>query len=395
MGLKEDFSAASQCNLYDDYGVISFNDFIANTGDTEGRIAARRNVQLGNGFSVGDGIDVTAGDTPEEFGVIGGYDVTWGSGRLTPDDLSNTGPTENIFAGSTHTVPDYLEDRVTGDCAGSPGCLDSDFRGLRDCYTALSDSYCAQPNDNIADVKFLYSALFVECTDNTDASITLNLKASDFANFQWISTENCYFGAEWTINIDLDVSDLVIQGDVFPAPNGKVTYNFCHDRTASGDDCDGTVTIKNALNGNILAPNIGIVQAEGVILGKVVTCNFSGDGQVQVNLPDSELPFLIQSVLLDRINGGSTFHVESLSSFIEGDPVVLGGEQNIVSHISESTITFANDVPSSVGKGTVISTTVNPPFSDRYTGRESHSSSSVLTVSFSVIFMTIFALFFL
>jgi len=290
-----------------------------------------------------------------------------------------------------------------GPNCSTPGCLDSKFRDLRSCYADKSTDLCDQEEKNIADVQFKYSALFIECDDDTAAEIVLNLKASDFDKFQWISTENCFFGANWYLNIDVDVDDFVIQGDVFPAPNGKVTYNLCKARTAAGDECDGTVTIKNALNGNILAPNIAIVQDTGVILGRVVACNFQADGQAQINSPDSDLPFLIQTAITQLTHGGDIFHVEFDGGIVDGDDVEHNGQHLKVDGVHKkkdgsSEIQVTNSIKGDAQVGSILSTTANPPFSDRFiasrSNSKSKSSSSTLVISFSAFLMAFIALFF-
>jgi len=301
--------------------------------------------------------------------------------------------TENIFAGSSFTSPQVngILDRWIANCS-TPGCLDQDFAEARICYTDLSNNYCALENKNIKSVAIKYSGLFITCKEESGSDNVVNLKASDFSKFTWIATQNCLLGAQWIVNIDLDIDDLVIQGDVFPAPNGKVTYNFCKERQATGTDCDGTVTIKNALNGNILAPNIGIKQLDGVILGRVVVCNFEGPNQVQINKFDSALPVQIQGACSDHANGGKYLPVEDFSNIKEGDEIEVHKEKHTVDGLkisgSSKFLVVAPALSSSVEPGTRFTAQVSPPFSSRYiqSSDKESSSTTILQVSALLVF---------
>jgi choice-of-anchor A domain-containing protein len=79
---NSDFNLGGFNLSFFDYHVISFGGFKANTGDIEGRLAARGTVDLGYGFSVADKIEPKDNSLP--YSIIGGS-LSWGSGALYPD----------------------------------------------------------------------------------------------------------------------------------------------------------------------------------------------------------------------------------------------------------------------------------------------------------------------
>lgn len=247
-----------------EYNVISFGNFVANTGDVEGRVMVRNDFTVGNGYSVGFELS-TANNVPDrhqDYSLIVGRNCEWGSGSLHPDGtgLPKAGAVENAFCGSSFNGADYLASRVAGSCSGSTGCLDSVFDAAKSCYEGYSSSL-ASPADNTQH-SIEYSALTVTCADNYATSYYLTLTAAEMTQFTYYVTVNCNYQAYWTINVASGSDDVVLSGDSFPAVPGAVVYNIQGCRTIQVRD--------TAVNGHVLATCGTLNQTGGVILGKTV-----------------------------------------------------------------------------------------------------------------------------
>jgi choice-of-anchor A domain-containing protein len=315
-----------ETSSWKNYDVIVINNFTANTGDVQGRLAVGNDFQVGAGFSVGDQLT-----TPNAtYSLVVGGNANWTSGRLFPDSLS--GPAENVeyaFVGDKFTAPPDLQDRRTKNCS-QPGCLQSTFETAQQCYSTISQSYCGQPDYNVQ-YEFKYSGLFITCIDSSlQKTNIINLNASDFSKFTYTSTDNCKIGANWIINIHIPAGTFAnISGDVWPTAAGTAVYNFCHDNEAPGQGCyPNVVTLQNAINGNILGPHTAFYQPSGVIIGRMIACNYEGK-QSQFNRPCSPLPIFIQGAV-DAAAGGkrsgdSLVPVVTYGSVIAGDHVQFDG----------------------------------------------------------------------
>lgn len=248
---------------FQEFNVISFGGFFAETGDVEGRLAAKGYVSLGNGYSIGDKIDNST-DGYSAYSLIAGS-LKWIDGAIFPNN-------ENIFVASTDVdIPDYMNDRVQdGPC---DGCLDAIFTSVKNCYTSVQNYYSnLSPN---VEYEIKYSSLKITCGSSQDQYV-LNVASSTLNSITWYQTENCKAGSKWIINVGLnDNDDFTIQGDSFPASPEDVVYNILGN--------ERTITVKTGVNGAILSPNNILEQRSGVIRGKVVIGEVSYS--LQINKP--------------------------------------------------------------------------------------------------------------
>lgn len=169
-----------------DFNVITFNSFVATTGDIEGRLAAKRDVTLGAGYSIGYQLQ-TANNQPDNdlpYSLVSGGNVNWVSGQLYPDGsgLPFPGNEEDMFVAGTFTGPSYLNSRRTGGpCPSSNvNCLDTYFSAAHDCYQTYQDTL-ASYNDNVAKTTE-FSALELTCSDSTLDTYYITLTSSDLTS---------------------------------------------------------------------------------------------------------------------------------------------------------------------------------------------------------------------
>jgi len=261
--------------------VISFGDFNANTGDIDGRLAARGDVTLGSGYSIGYNLKTSTGtDRTRPFSLVAGGSVSWSSGALYPEGtgIPFAGAQEDMFVGGTFTGPDYLDALVVGGPCPVAGCLDSYFDAVQSCYTSYQNSL-ASNQQNVVSV-LQWSGLYLTCNSNSPIYY-LNLDASAFSQFTYVvSDSSCNSNAKWVINV-VGTGDVTLTGATFPAPANAVVYNII----GSGR----TVNVENiSLQGSVFAPNNRLYQPSGVITGRVV----AGDVvmSLQVNQPTCYSP---------------------------------------------------------------------------------------------------------
>jgi len=312
---------------FKDFDVVSFNNFLTNTGDTQGRIITRKSFELGNGYSVGDGL----GSASKPYALIGGDDSSWGSGAIY---------FENIYVGGNFTAPQYLGDSRTG---GPSGDADSTalfgplFGDAYSCYSAASTSLAAK-NQNV-NWTLAYEGILIECPVAT-ADLVLDITAADFNKIKWYCPNNCQSNAQWTINIDASEDTVVFGGDQFPAPGGYVTYNVytSSDDTADIDTCTNSVEIRTDVNGNLLAPHSSVYQVGGVLRGKAIVCNYNATTDAsQINRPCQKFNITLQTQVVDD-PAGSGVLVVSACNIIAGDEVTIQGETFIVDGADDDTL---------------------------------------------------------
>jgi len=286
-----DFPLGNGVYSFRDFNVISFNNFTANTGDIEGRLATRFNVSLGAGFSIGYELQ-TAGGVPDNdlpYSLVAGLDVDWISGALYPDGsgIPYPGNEENMFVGGEFIGSEDLSLRVTGGPCLETGCLDSYFNAAQQCYEGYQ-TILSSYSDNVAQV-VQWDGLFLTCFNSTADVYFVTLTSDVMTQYTYTSVDNCNFQAYWVINIAGN-DDITINGDSFPAICGGVVYNIL--------GSNRIITIEDtSVCGHILAPYNIIYQPGGVIVGKVVAGDISLSLQINkentcpnpgtVNLPTS------------------------------------------------------------------------------------------------------------
>jgi len=242
------------------YDVISFNNFIGSTGNVEGRVAVKNNVNVGYGWSVGSSTGKQAGDTFISYGLVAGGNVNWASGEIYPHNYpTQVGPvTENMFAGGSVTGADYILDRVKGNCS-TPGCLNQEFDDARSCYTAYQSSFAAK-TDNVQKV-IQWSGLTLTCDSATASEYVVTIHPSEMSQYTYVTLNNCASSARWIVNID--TTDNVVMNGVTITTGGTVIYNILGSgRTISV----GWIQVI----GSILSPYNSLDQTGGTITGKVV-----------------------------------------------------------------------------------------------------------------------------
>jgi len=246
-----------EASSFVEYNAISFKDFTATTGDIEGRLAARGNVNFGEGYSVGATLS-TVNDMPDRhqhYSLIVGGDLAWINGALFPNTLGAV--IERAYVAGSSSVPASIADRVD---TGSN--IDSIFDAAKTCYTGYQSTLKAQADNvkaTIAD-----SGLFLTCDSASADAYSVTLAGSVFTSFTYTVTVGCNFQSRWTINV-VGSDNVDISGASFPAIPGGTVYNV--ECTAAGQ----TVSIHDTqLFGHLLAPNCIVDQPSGVIVGKVV-----------------------------------------------------------------------------------------------------------------------------
>jgi len=239
-----------------------FGSFVANTGDVEGRIAVRNTATVGAGWSVGYELHHIASDLSLPYSMIVGNTLTFPSGAVYPDgsNVPFSGSQEDLFVGNSFNGPSYLNERVTGNCAGSTGCLDSQFDAVRQCYGGYQTEM-ASHSDNVA-ANIQWSGLTVTCNSATSRIYYLTLTPAQMSQFTYTVLNGCNSNARWVINIG-GSGPVTFTGASFPANPASVTYNVL----GSGR----TITVRDInLGGNLIAPYNTVNQPSGVIVGKVI-----------------------------------------------------------------------------------------------------------------------------
>jgi len=385
-----DFALGSEVHSFRDFQVISFGSFVADTGDIEGRLAARYDVTLGAGYSIGYELR-TAGNQPDNslpYSLVTGRDLCWLSGSLHPDGsgIPYAGDNEDAFVGRTvcADTPSYLRAEVTGVCGSAgEGCLESYFTASKSCYVGYQ-STLASLSDNVAQT-VLWSALQLTCSDNTADQYVVSLTPETMASYTYITVDNCNFQASWVINVR-GSGDVYFRGDSFPAIPGGIVYNVL----GNGRTIDVTGT---AVTGHILSPNNVLHQTGGVIVGKVVVGDITFALQInKYSCPNPGVVTIPSPVVEDSPAGSPSITVASLA-FIVGDNLNIDGSAgHIVTGTDGKKITFSPALSHNVAAGAIASADV-----DGNTGRtlsdSEASSSSIVSVSIALL-VAMLALFF-
>jgi choice-of-anchor A domain-containing protein len=241
--------------------MISFNNFISNYGDVEGRLAVKNTALIGWGYSVGYELHSIATDQTLPYSLVVGGTLNFGSGAIYPDgtNVPHAGAAEKIFVGTSFNGPDYLGEEVTGTCA-TPGCLDSAFDALQACYGGYQSALAAG-TDNV-DALIQWSGLYLTCQSNSASTYYVTLQAADMSTYTWIDIENCNSNARWVINIP-GTDDVTFSGGSFPENAASVIYNV----QGSGR----TIRLRDSqLVGTLVAPYNSFSDVGSVVIGKVI-----------------------------------------------------------------------------------------------------------------------------
>jgi len=243
------------------YDMISFNNFISNFGDVEGRLAVKNLASIGWGYSVGYEIHGLSTDETLPYSLVVGGSLYFGSGAVYPDGSNSphTGLKENIFVGSSFTGPDDIATSVTGSC-DVKGCLDSAFDALQSCYGSYQQEMASHA-DNVAS-RVKSGGLHLSCDDPLATSYYATLDTAEMDSYSWIDVENCNANARWVFNIP-GTEDVNFSGGSFPGNAGSVVYNV----QGSGRN----VRVGGSqIVGSVIAPYNKFWDIGGVIIGKVI-----------------------------------------------------------------------------------------------------------------------------
>jgi choice-of-anchor A domain-containing protein len=290
-----------------DFNVISFNDFNAETGDVEGRLAAGRDVNLGAGYSVGYELQ-TATNQPDRhlpYSLVVGRDLTWVSGALYPqgNGIPYPGLKEDMYVGRNLATSDDLAERRTG----GPGDLSVEFTDGKTCYTGYSNTIAAKPDNVVKTIQ--WSGLSIDCNNPTGTDYYVSLTPAEMSQFTYTTTSQCNFQARWFINIR-GSGDVTITGASFPAVPGGVVYNVIGARTVN--------VYGTSVDGGLLAPDANLNQTGGVIVGKVVANNV--EMSLQINKQNTcPNPSTVQIPSIVTVPS-----VDSENVFTQGDALRVG-----------------------------------------------------------------------
>jgi len=382
------FPLGDEVHSFRDFSVISFGSFVANTGDVEGRLAARYDVNLGAGYSVGYELR-TANNIPDAslpYSLVAGRDLTWISGSLHPDGtgIPYVGDEEDAFVGRTNTVASYLQSRVTASCHGTDGCLESYFTASKNCYLGYQN-HLSGLSDNV--VKHIeWSAMILTCSDHMADQYVVSITADEMSQYTYYAVDGCNVQASWVINVR-GSENVVIKGDNFPAIPGGVIYNIV--------GCGRTVGVtETEVHGAILAPCGVLDQTGGVIKGKVVV----GDVRhaLQINRASCPNPgdIIISTPTTSAAPVGNPFINVGTAALQGGDNIAINGFKYVVTSSSpDGKVEITPKLAADVAAGTQVSATVDPTKGRDPANDTEANSSSIVSISIALL-VAILAFFF-
>jgi choice-of-anchor A domain-containing protein len=278
-GYELTFPGDSNIYSFLNYAIISFGDFIANTGDVTGAIAIDRNFLVSNGFSVGGDAWFKNPIPPTPYTMIVGHNATWNSGSLLQNAFSSTG---KMFVGSVLNAPSYLALQRTGSCPNNNiNCLDSEFSNLQQCYNSLSANL-ALGITNVNPV-LTGGTLSLTCTSSLSTRYYISLTDLILNQVTSYVLVNCNTNANYVINV-LGSGDILFQGNAFPLSSNKAG-NIVYNIIGSGR----TIRSTNYVQGSILGPSNTLFQNSGFIVGKIIVGNISMS--TQINAPTCSTSF--------------------------------------------------------------------------------------------------------
>jgi len=359
---------------YRDFNVISFGSFSANTGDIEGRLAVEDDCNLGSGYSIGYELQTSTGqpDVYLPYSLICGGDLTWGSGALYPDGTGYPypGEEEDIFVGGTANAPQYLAERITGTCGGSPGCLDATFNAAQVCYNGYQSTMSTNTDNVVSTIEF--SGLAITCNDANADAYYVTITASQFSQFTYTTLDNCNFQATWTINVP-GTDNVEITGGSFPAIPGGVVYNVL--------GCGRVIYIHDtALSGSLLSPCNTLNQTNGVITGKVVVGDVAMSLQINAQNSCPEPTTVIIPVVVNIPSIRSSILSVDSNSLRTGDVVKLA---TVVGDNGDNTYVLDHEINTNANE--VIYVNANSLDSRTPTVKAPSSSGSIVAVTVALI----------
>jgi choice-of-anchor A domain-containing protein len=363
------------------YNVISFNNFVANTGSVGGRLAAKNDVTLGQGFSVGYDLedDDIMSPSPVVFSLISGHDLSWAGGGLYPS--TETGKVEWAFVGDSFTGASYLAERIGGNATTAGRYLDADFDTARNYYASISDNLALEANNVV--VTEQWSGLFLTCNSNTATRHVATVDGAVFGRVSWYSLEGCNAAATWIINVG-GSGAVDLNGGNFPGIAERVLYNIL----GSGR----TVSSSSGVAGNILAPRHTFQQTGGVTHGLVIAGDITA--ALSTSNPNCEdfAAFTINTVSTGAVEAGSTrVPVAGLSSFVAGDTITIqsSGEEATIDGLlmvdGQPTLELSAALANPIDEGSFIEGTVSdantPRPSQEITEENTESNSGAAVVA--------------
>jgi len=379
-----------EVHSFRDFGVVSFGSFVAATGDVEGRLAVRNNVNVGAGYTIGFELR-TANNQPDNslpYSLIVGRDLCWPSGSLHPDGSGRpyAGANEDAFVGGQvcQETQNYLLQEVVNSCGGNEGCLDRFFDSARSCYEGYQDSL-ASLSDNVQQT-VEWSALRLTCSDNSASQYVVSLTPATMSQYTYITLDNCNFQASWVINIR-GTEQVNFRGDSFPAIPGGIVYNIL----GSERIIDVSET---AVKGHILAPNNILHQTGGVIIGKVVVADVTFSLQINKHSCPNPGTVTVPVPTTEEAPALSDFlQVASIAFQAEDVVTINGNAYSVVAATNSKKIFVSPALVSTVPAGSIVSTQVDGTHSRNPGTDEEPNSSSVVSISIALL-VAMLALFF-
>jgi len=249
------FTAGAQSLSFLDYDVISFGDFNGATGDVQGRVAVKGNLNLGAGYSIGASLTANSW-----YSLIVGGNAAWLDGALDPIG-------SQAYVGGSFTSNDQP---LLNQRAPYTGNLDAAFANSKACYSQESN-LLATLGDNV-DQLIVYGALTLTCQSWNQKVYYVTVDGSTISSINDWQTSGCSADAEWVVNV-VGSGDVTFSGNNFPSDG--VVYNIVGSRT---------INVQTSVAGSILAPAATLNQSGGTIYGKVVVGSVAN--VLQINLAD-------------------------------------------------------------------------------------------------------------
>jgi len=242
-----------------DFNAVSFDNFVARTGDFQGRVACSGNFLAGNGFSIGDqleaqGTNISSSTYP--YGLIVGGNAIWGSGRMY---------SEGIFVASHSTGDVFHQASSIDSCEGQrENCLQDEFSSAKRYFVQISEYFVTQ-QVNVR-ITIQYSTLSIQCNASSDLYV-LNLSASELSSVtSYQVSSSCNTSALWLFNV-IGRDSVTFRGDFFRQSAISILWNIVGE--------DRTVNVFTQVRGNILAPRCSFTQPGGVVEGNVIAGNMA------------------------------------------------------------------------------------------------------------------------
>jgi len=306
-------SCSTACNtaLLDvskEFNVFVFQDYSAPSSDAQGRIAAGRDVSIGN-YSVGDSLSP---DT-SRYDIIAGRNINFISG-----DVPNGGIAYgNNFSGSGTSLSSPIQ--------ASPIA----FNAARVQLEGISDSLASLPTNQTPTITYTGSRSFVNLDANQVQNI-YSMTSSDLAN---IHTFTIIGSSSASVIINVTGASASIT-DFSMNYSGGITrdhilFNFNQATTLSL----GEISIE----GTLLAPHADVTFPTGMLNGQLVANSFTGAGQFNYSPFNGCLPVVSSlNYFKDSFNdstdgyalGGTPYEMYGMAVKQVGDYIIVGVNTN-------------------------------------------------------------------